>query len=1134
MKDQYDKTISMKTENGNDGLFLIQADTDDTTSNFSDLKDSYTITEAVDSNTTEKQAYFRDFEKTMLSNEYNGSKLQQVAEDFFSSLSTKEKDIVMSTNLPDEHTVIDSDDTWETDNRLNKGEVDINKSGESVTSTYEYPAQNTYGNTGIQSQRFFSLSVGEIKKLQSGNDVQKKIVIPRNAGSATNEDGDCYWLRSAHTLSNVVGNNVAYVEDQGSITTGGTSDNEFASRLAVNLNCDVISFKKIEQSNDYTDGLVYEIEYNGYKVSFINDGTEISTLTDIPYNSTIADKKPNDPVKDGFTFIGWYREGEQYAFDFEHDRITADTVLTAKYEINNQPSDVSVTENNGRAYISWNGYAKQGMSYDIYRAVVKDFFTKTDDYDFTKIANISFTTNNNGSLQEYIYKDDISGLNKKAVALYYIQANYGGVLSPKSSTVYLCKGCKTIICKDDCGNPVDVLPIETGKSIKETGTVLPDVSRDGYTYTWITDENQRLDEEASINEDITINAKYDLVPITNLRLHNIKPEWVIIKWSKSQSKTASYEIYRDDVKIATIDDQSVWYYKDKSPVQGAVNKYKIVVVDGEHRSSDSNLLSVNVCEKTPKLIRLSTAKKRVKLTFYASKLAKVEIYQSSKKMSGFKKVATTSAKARTYTLSKLTANKTYYFKIRYIAKNKGNNDDSIDCVSSYSLVKSIKIRSGDEPCLFFSLKGMAKGKTQAKLSWAKVSGADKYVLLTSKPGSKKSYSTKISKKKTTYTAKKYGKAKLKKNACYTFTLKAYKGKKLLKKSKKIYVITSNYKGKYSNTKSIKVSASDVCFRAGDTKTITSKLTQYNKKKKNKKWGSTTYISSNTAVVKVSSKGKLTAVKKGTAKIYTIAANGVYAISDVDVENKNYTIKFDANAPETEFTGEMANVAMLYNTSKALPENAYERKGYTFIGWSTKSTASCADYINKSSVKNLTNEQNATVTLYAVWAENGQHESYGSNGAYAIQNTIAKQTNYPTGNGAKSIVKNGKKYHRMTNGMITTTLEKQTSTQLNKYVSAATKINDLATKNDIKFCYVQAPYKTETDNDIQGIKTYANYNANYILKKLRANNVDILDFRDVFNDYDVDYRDAFYFTDHHWRVESGLFASEYLMNYFNDN
>ena len=78
----------------------------------------------------------------------------------------------------------------------------------------------------------------------------------------------------------------------------------------------------------------------------------------------------------------------------------------------------------------------------------------------------------------------------------------------------------------------------------------------------------------------------------------------------------------------------------------------------------------------------------------------------------------------------------------------------------------------------------------------------------------------------------------------------------------------------------------------------------------------------------------------------------------------YTVKFNANGG----SGEMADMSFNYNEEKALTVNIFTRKDYTFAGWATSADGDVI-YADEQNVKNLTAENKATVTLYAVWKNN---------------------------------------------------------------------------------------------------------------------------------------------------------------------
>ena len=78
----------------------------------------------------------------------------------------------------------------------------------------------------------------------------------------------------------------------------------------------------------------------------------------------------------------------------------------------------------------------------------------------------------------------------------------------------------------------------------------------------------------------------------------------------------------------------------------------------------------------------------------------------------------------------------------------------------------------------------------------------------------------------------------------------------------------------------------------------------------------------------------------------------------------YTVIFDKNAEAA--TGTMENQTFTYDEEQALNANAFALTNYRFLGWSEDASATTATYTDKQSVKNLTTEAGAEVTLYAIW------------------------------------------------------------------------------------------------------------------------------------------------------------------------
>lgn len=89
---------------------------------------------------------------------------------------------------------------------------------------------------------------------------------------------------------------------------------------------------------------------------------------------------------------------------------------------------------------------------------------------------------------------------------------------------------------------------------------------------------------------------------------------------------------------------------------------------------------------------------------------------------------------------------------------------------------------------------------------------------------------------------------------------------------------------------------------------------------------------------------------------------------------NYTISYNGNGSTG---GSTASSAHGYNIPKDLTLNGFVRPGYTFSGWA-ESPSGPVKYTDGESVVNLTQTNNATVTLYAKWSANTYTINYAGN------------------------------------------------------------------------------------------------------------------------------------------------------------
>ena len=77
----------------------------------------------------------------------------------------------------------------------------------------------------------------------------------------------------------------------------------------------------------------------------------------------------------------------------------------------------------------------------------------------------------------------------------------------------------------------------------------------------------------------------------------------------------------------------------------------------------------------------------------------------------------------------------------------------------------------------------------------------------------------------------------------------------------------------------------------------------------------------------------------------------------------YSIAYNGNGATS---GSMSNSSHKYGIAKNLTANGFEKTSYKFTGWNTKADGSGTSYSDGQSITNLSNENGATITLYAQW------------------------------------------------------------------------------------------------------------------------------------------------------------------------
>ena len=103
------------------------------------------------------------------------------------------------------------------------------------------------------------------------------------------------------------------------------------------------------------------------------------------------------------------------------------------------------------------------------------------------------------------------------------------------------------------------------------------------------------------------------------------------------------------------------------------------------------------------------------------------------------------------------------------------------------------------------------------------------------------------------------------------------------------------------------------------------------------------------------------------------------------EVNTYTIHYDPNDDQYvgEATGSMDNQAATWGNYPTLTSNGFTREGYTFAGWATSPTGAVVYSNGQTLSTNLTNDNNATVTLYAKWTGRTYTVTFNARGGSSL-------------------------------------------------------------------------------------------------------------------------------------------------------
>ena len=99
-----------------------------------------------------------------------------------------------------------------------------------------------------------------------------------------------------------------------------------------------------------------------------------------------------------------------------------------------------------------------------------------------------------------------------------------------------------------------------------------------------------------------------------------------------------------------------------------------------------------------------------------------------------------------------------------------------------------------------------------------------------------------------------------------------------------------------------------------------------------------------------------------------------------------------------------------------------------------------------------------------------------------------------------------------------------------------ELAEFCNQRGIKFFYANLPTKicVHEDINISGVLDFSNQNADRFLAMLNDAGVRNYDFRKLLHEDGMNHHEAFYVTDHHWKVETGLWAAGHILRILHDD
>ena len=97
-----------------------------------------------------------------------------------------------------------------------------------------------------------------------------------------------------------------------------------------------------------------------------------------------------------------------------------------------------------------------------------------------------------------------------------------------------------------------------------------------------------------------------------------------------------------------------------------------------------------------------------------------------------------------------------------------------------------------------------------------------------------------------------------------------------------------------------------------------------------------------------------------------------------------------------------------------------------------------------------------------------------------------------------------------------------------------ELNEFLNLHNIPMLYVHIPAKIcpYMDGELAATVDFSDQNADSLLRNLETKGIAYLDLREAIHDQGLNHHELYYVTDHHWKVETGLWATNIVVEYLN--